>query len=138
MNKQQIDEFLREARVTRISTITDEGAPYVVPVIYEWDGKYMYIVARKRAAWVRHIQIDPKVCVLSDEEPIPQRKVMIEGVAEIVGGDWVEIGRRIVSRYLGPSVSEKYLQGTIDQPRWLIRVTPGKMTTWHNPPQYED
>ncbi|MBI3116094.1 MAG: pyridoxamine 5'-phosphate oxidase family protein [Thaumarchaeota archaeon] len=138
MSEQQIEEFLRESRVTRIATVTEDGAPYVVPVVYEWDGKQMYLVARKRAAWVRYIRREPRVCVVTDEEPLPQRKVIVEGIAEIMDTDWVEIARRIVTRYLGPSVSEKYLQGTLDQPRLVIRITPKKITTWHNPPQLAD
>jgi len=138
MNKQQIDDFLRESQVSRIATIADDGAPYVVPVVYEWDGQHMFIVARKRAAWVKHLRREPRVSVLVDEAPIPQRKVMIQGVAEIVGTDWIAIARRIVGKYLGSAVSDKYLGGTRDQPRWVIKVTPTNITTWHNPPQYAD
>jgi PPOX class probable F420-dependent enzyme len=136
MSKQQIDEFLRESKVTRIATVTEDGAPYVVPVIYEWDGERMYVIARKRAKWVIHIQKDPRVSVLTDEVPLPQRKVMIDGVAEIVGTEWVELGKRILSKYLGREVSEGYMQGTLDQPRWVVEITPKRITSWHNPPEY--
>jgi PPOX class probable F420-dependent enzyme len=135
MQKQQIDGFLQQAKVCRIATVREDGAPHVVPVIYEWDGEHLFIIARKRAGWVDHLRREPRVSVLIDEEPLPQRKVLIDGIAEIVGTDWVEMGKRILGRYLGRKVTDKYLQGTIDQPRWLVKITPKKIITWHNPPQ---
>jgi len=135
LKKQQIDEFLRESKVARVATVSDDGSPYIVPVLYDWDGVDLYVVARKRSAWVQHIRRENRVAVLVDEEPLPQRKVMIRGVAEILGSDWVEMGRRIVTRYLGEKVADRYLEGTRDQPRWVIKIRPESIVTWHNPPQ---
>jgi hypothetical protein len=60
-----------------------------------------------------------------------------EGRAEVVeepnlGGRWVEITRRMSYRYLGPN-GPTYLESTMKQPRWLFRIKPENMKTWHGP-----
>ncbi len=39
------------------------------------------------------------------------------------------IAERMSVRYLGPNGPE-YLTATLDQPRWLIKVTPERVVTW--------
>jgi PPOX class probable F420-dependent enzyme len=136
MSKEQIDEFLQGPHLARIATVKPDGAPYVVPVWYEWDGKNLYVVGRKRSVWVEYIRREPRVAVLIDENTTPLRKVLIEGKAEVVGSDWIEIGKRMVVRYFGPEVGPKYLEGTLDQPRWVVKITPTNITTWYIPPEY--
>ena len=107
------------------------GAPYVVPCWFEWTGREFYIVPRRKSAWARYIQRDGRVCLSIDEDGPPYRKVMVEGMGEIaeepnVGGQWVEIARRMSLRYLGEHGPD-YLEPTLNQPRWLIRVTPRKI-----------
>lgn len=137
MSKKEMDEFLAGRHLARIATVKKDGSPYVVPVWYEWDGKYLYVVARQRSAWVQNILRDPRVAVVIDELDPDNPKVIIEGRAEIVGDrleDWVEIGRRMVKRYYGPEAGDSYLEGSLDQPRYTIRIVPSKITTWRNPP----
>lgn len=131
-----MEEFLKGPNIAKIAVLKEDGSPFVVPVWYEWDGKYVYIVGRKRSQWVQHIRRDNRVCVLIDENTIPLRKVIFEGKAEIVGTDWIEIGKRMVNRYFGPEIGPSYLEGTLDQPRWVIRIKPEKITSWIVPPQF--
>jgi PPOX class probable F420-dependent enzyme len=136
MSSKELEEFLRGPHIARIAVVKDDGSPFIVPVWYEWDGRDLYIVARKRSNWVNYIRRDSRVCVLIDEDKPPLRKVIIEGNAEIVGGDWIEIGRRMVVRYFGPELGPKYLEGSLDQPRWVIKITPKKITSWMVPPEF--
>lgn len=136
MTKAQIDEFLKGPHIAKIATIREGNAPYVVPVWYEWDGQNLLIIGRKRSIWVEHIRKNPKVAVLIDDVKPPYPKVIIEGVAEIIGTDWVEIGKRMVVRYFGSDVGLKYLEGSLDQPRWVIKVKPERITSWIIPPEF--
>jgi PPOX class probable F420-dependent enzyme len=129
-----LDRFLGGNLVCRLACLKDDGAPYVVPCWFEWTGQEFYIIPRKRSVWARYIQRDGRVCLSIDEDASPYRKVQVEGHAEIVeepnvGGRWVEIARRMSLRYLGEHGPD-YLEPTLNQPRWLIRVTPTRMTTW--------
>ena len=129
-----LDHFLVGSLVCRLGCLKDDGAPYVVPCWYEWTGKGLYMVPRKRSVWAHYLQRDGRVCLSIDEDSSPYRKVMIEGEASIVeqpnvGGQWVEIARRMARRYLGEHGPD-YLAPTLNQPRWLIYITPHKLTTW--------
>jgi hypothetical protein len=44
-------------------------------------------------------------------------------------GEWLEIGRRMSVRYLGPRGPE-YLEGSMDRPRYLVKVVPEKTISW--------
>lgn len=136
MNKKQIDEFLQGPHLARVATVKPDGKPYVVPVWYEWDGECLFVVGRERSEWVEHIRNNPAVAVVIDEPNIPMRKVIIEGIAEIVGKDWVEIGRKMAKRYLGPDIGPKYLESSLDQPRWLIKIVPNNVKTWYVPREF--
>jgi hypothetical protein len=62
------------------------------------------------------------------------QKVIADGVAEVVeeanvGGQWVEVATRMTYRYLGEN-GPSYLEPTLNQPRWLLKITPTKMRTW--------
>ena len=136
MTKQEIDKFLAEANIAKVATVKKDGAPFVVPVWYDWNGEYCYLVGRKRASWVRNISKDPRVTVLIDGQNPPYPKVIIEGKAKIVGDkldDWIEIGKRMVKKYYGPDAGMSYLEGSIDQPRKTIRVKPKTVTSWVTP-----
>ena len=70
---------------------------------------------------------DPRCALVIDEQPLPYRKVSIDGVAELVhdlGQDdaWRDRYRRIARRYVGADAAGAYIQTTIDQPRALFRV----------------
>jgi len=126
----KIDDFLQRPLIAKIATVRPDGSPYVVPVIYSWDGRYIYVIGRKRSAWIEYLRREPRVTVLIDDPNPPHPRVLIEGIAEIVGTDWIELGKKMLEKYMGKELSQKYLEGTIDQPRWLIRITPNKFTSW--------
>ena len=61
-------------------------------------------------------------------------KVTGDGIAELVerpnvGGQWIEVARRMAVRYLGPD-GPTYLTPTLNQPRWLFRFRPTNVKTW--------
>jgi nitroimidazol reductase NimA-like FMN-containing flavoprotein (pyridoxamine 5'-phosphate oxidase superfamily) len=135
MTPEEVAQFLGGAWNAKVGCVTDEGAPYVVPAWYEWDGEAFWLVPRARSAWARYLQTDPRVSLCIDEEAAPHRRVQVLGRAEIVeepnvGGRWVPIAERMATRYLGPVDGPRYLVPTLDRPRWLVRVHPQKVTTW--------
>lgn len=143
MTDEERDAFLAGAPLARLACLKPDGSPYVIPVWYQWDGESIWFVGRQRSAWCKYIQNDPRIAVVIDSEHSPPDesgesteipKVFMEGNAEIVeepniGGRWVQVAEEMSYRYLGPNGPE-YLQGTIKQPRWLIRMTPSNIKTW--------
>ena len=121
--------FLDErGHLCRIATVQPDGAPHVTPVWFVYEDGQIFVTPRSESAWLGHIRRDPRVALTIDEEPLPYRKVTIEGNARIVhdtGDDdaWRDQYRRIAQRYSTPEGAEAYIQRTIDQPRALIAVS---------------
>lgn len=133
MGDAEVTAFLEEAIFARLATLDDDGWPYVVPCWHEWrDGRF-WVVARKKSAWARYLQAEPRCAVTVDEEG-GQRKVIAQCRAEIVeepnvGGAWVDIARRMSLRYLGEHGPD-YLDPTLAAERWLIALDPVNVWTW--------
>lgn len=140
----EFDAFMASDALARLAVLRPDGWPYVVPVWYQWDGKSLWFIGRERSDWCSFIQNDPRVAVVIDKEhgrpdsssgqmsQIP--KIMTQGRAEIVetpniGGQWVDICKKMAVRYLGEN-GPSYLESTLKQPRWLIRLTPDNFKTW--------
>ena len=133
MNQEDIEAFFQTDVVCRLGCHDDEGWPYVVPTWFQYkDGGY-YVIPRERSAWARFLKTDPRCYLLMDESG-SQRKVLVKGEASVVeepnvGGKWVPIAEEMSVRYLGPN-GPKYLEPTLNEPRWLFFVKPLKTLTW--------
>lgn len=136
LTPKQVDELLATAVIARLATVKPDGAPYLVPVWEYWDGEVMYVIPRAKSRFVEYLRNEPRVAVSCADDASPgHARVLIEGTAEIVegpalmAGKMLEIAREMAERYGGEAGLE-YLAGTMDKPRYLVRITPNKMTTW--------
>ncbi len=116
----ELDAFLDRGVLCRLAVLNDRGWPYVQPVWFAWDPteRVFWVVARQKSVWATYLQRDGRVSLTIDEDERPYRKVSVQGLAEVVeepnvGGRWVEIGRRMSLRYLGPHGPD-YLEPTLD------------------------
>lgn len=130
---EEMRAFLDEPRIARLACLDGDGWPYVVPCWHEWDGAAFWVVPRQRSAWARYLQRNER-CALTVDEDGTQRKVIAQCRAVVVeqpnvGGRWVPIATRMSRRYLGEN-GPKYLQPTLDKPRWLFRLDPVRIQTW--------
>ncbi len=140
------DEFLSAPGVLmRISVVRQDGSPLVTPIWFIYEDEAIYFTPREKSEWFACLRRDPRVALCIDEQPLPYRKVIVEGVAELVydiGEDdvWRDQYRRIAGRYVDAEGAEAYVQNTIDQPRGLFRVplNGSKVTTWRMPLEGED
>jgi len=133
MTPEEMGAFLAEGVVGRLGVLDDEGAPYVVPVWYQYADGGFYIIPRERSVWAPYMQRDPRVFLTVDVQE-GLRKVLVKGRADLletpnVGGKWVEIAREMSFRYLGPHGPD-YLVPTLNEPRWLFFIRPEHTTTW--------
>jgi nitroimidazol reductase NimA-like FMN-containing flavoprotein (pyridoxamine 5'-phosphate oxidase superfamily) len=99
----------------------------VTPIWFVYEEGRVWFTPRAKSAWLEHLRRDPAVALCIDEQPLPYRKLIVEGEAEIVhelGQDdaWRDRYRRIACRYVPADAAEAYVQGTIDQPRALLCV----------------
>ena len=135
------DEFLAERGIVmRVGVVRDDGSPLVTPIWFLHEDGAIYFTPREKSEWFACLRRDPRVALCIDEQPLPYRKVIVEGRAELVhdiGEDdvWRDLYRRIAKRYVGDAEAEAYVQNTIDQPRGLYRVvmSEGEVKTWRMP-----
>ncbi|MGB1882447.1 MAG: pyridoxamine 5'-phosphate oxidase family protein [Gammaproteobacteria bacterium] len=142
MSHAERDEFLAGPWLARLACLKPDGAPLVVPVWYHWDGEAFWIVGRKKSEWAHYIAADQRVSLVVDEPDPPIRKVICEGVAEVIeagvgpfldNGEksvWNKIGEEHTGpRYLGEKAME--YRGSVNvEPCWTFRIAPERLVTW--------
>ena len=102
LDDNEFEQFLDGDYLARVACLTPDGAPYVIPLWYQWDGAAMWLVGRQRAVWCEYMKNDPRVSLVVDaphSEPdesgrsmeIP--KVIMQGNAEVV--EEPNVGRHV-------------------------------------------
>lgn len=142
----ELEAFLGERGVLmRIATVREDGAPAVTPIWFLFEEGAIWFTPRKRSSWFANLRRDPRVALCIDEQPLPYRKVIVEGRAELVfdlGEDeaWRDRYRSIACRYVSPEAADAYIEDTIDQPRALYRLPLASSTvrSWRMPLEGED
>ena len=145
LRDEERDAFLNEPGILmRIATIAGDGRPQVTPIWFIYEDDCIYFTPRERSEWFTNLRRDSRVALCIDEQPLPYRKVVLEGMAEMVhdlgsDDDWRDQYRRIAQRYVPAEQAEDYVQSTIDQPRGLYRVPLAAATvrSWRMPTEGE-
>ncbi len=146
LSPQERDAFLAEPGVLlRIAVVREDGRPLVTPIWFIYEDEAIYFTPREKSEWFACLRRDPRVSLCIDEQPLPYRKVLVDGTAELVhdvGEDdrWREQYRRIARRYVDEAGADAYVSNTIDQPRGLyrVRLAEAQVSTWRMPLQGED
>jgi PPOX class probable F420-dependent enzyme len=144
----EVVAFLQEpGRLVRVATVDEDGMPRNVPIWFILHDGMVVFTPRDRSVFLGNLLRDPRVGLTIDEEPLPYRKVTIQGRAELLhppGEDdaWRDLYRDIAARYVPREEADAYVDNTIDQPRALLGVpldpTRSKVTTWRMPVEGED
>lgn len=140
------DTFLDEPGVLmRVAVVRADGSPLVTPIWFIHEEDAIWFTPRARSEWFECLRLDPRVALCIDEQPLPYRKVVVEGRAELVhdiGEDdaWRERYRRIARRYVPAAGADAYIRDTINEPRGLFRVqlADARVKSWRMPLESED
>src|SRR5215218_9648687 len=138
MSDEETMAFLEEpGHLVRIGTIDADGYPSVVPTWFIYRDGLILFTPRGPAAFLANLRRDPRVGLSIDEEPLPYRKVTVQGTARLVhdvGADdaWRDLYRAIAYRYVDKDAADAYVDNTIDQPRALLAVplSGSKVSSW--------
>ena len=76
-------ERLRRERTIWLATVDDTGAPSVRPVWFLWNGEHLLVYSKPTAAKVRHISVNPRVCLHLDPNEWGEDVVIITGTARL-------------------------------------------------------
>jgi len=129
----RLQRFLETEPVIWLSTTGADGAPYLVPTWFVWDGTTIVIRSKPHARKVRNLQHDPRTMLaLGDAEDdfdvgLLRARAEVELPAEPVALPDVflaKYGHRIAALGLTPAAFAATYSAT-------IRLTPERALGWH-------
>ena len=131
-----IEAFIHQHRVARLATISVEGKPHLVPVVYAYDGAHIFValdekpkrVAPGQLQRVRNISANPNVSLLIDDYAEDWTELAwerLDGLAEVMpeGRAHVEALRLLREKYA------QYQSMALEE-RPLIQITIKLRTHW--------
>lgn len=126
-------DFLQRPLLARLATVQPDGAPFIVPLWFHWDGVAFYLVVREKAQFVPNLRHEPRVCLSIAGETPPYARITVQGAAELIPPDngdlWWHLTRLMTERYVG-ELDPGYADRTAAYPRWTIRVKPETVISW--------
>lgn len=125
MTAQERDTYLREpGRFAAVATTRQDGAPFVIPMGYYYDGAYLYLSTTARRGLTRRLRRDPRISVsVFDHDAIPGY-VLVNGVAEEVDDPDNRLSLAMHHRYPKPGLDPaKHDQVWLSEPRVVFRVS---------------
>lgn len=131
--KPQLDRFLRQTNIiATLATLDVQGRPYLVPVWYEWDGTYLWIISKPRAEYVENLRKNPYAGVSIATQKLPYMRVFMQGRVRLIdtAKEWLPMGRRMAARYLGRADGYSYINKTRDWTRIYLRLKPARIVSW--------
>ncbi len=94
--------FLREQRVGRLGTLSEDGSIHLVPICYAYDGKAIYIGTETASKKVKNLKRNNKATLVVDayyEDWTKLMGIMIQGEVELYDeGDIFRYGRKLLYR----------------------------------------
>ena len=85
LTAEEQSSFLHKRSVLmRVSVVRENGSPLVTPIWFLFEDEAIYFTPRARSEWFDCLKRDPRVALCIDEQPLPYRKVIVEGAAEPV------------------------------------------------------
>jgi hypothetical protein len=150
-----VESILHNERFAYVNACS-KNQPHVTPVIFVYDGKYLYFAISVASAKYRIIKKNPKIAVLVDmrdqESPMKNRAVLLRGKGMILGnlsiigvlklflyGLWLIRVRNLFSKKY-PMYMKYYDEQAKDLPpawrnkpflsRVIVRLEPEKITYW--------
>ena len=143
LSASELDEFLSAPRLLKLACLRPDGWPYVIPLWFAWYERRLYVVGRERAVWIAYLRQQPRVGVLIDEEARRHRRVQMTATAKAIEGPtprgqgsdlWRRLNTLLSARYMADDVGRAYAELTAERPRFLVEITPVRITSWRGGP----
>ena len=128
-----VDKFLKEQKILRLTTISPDGTPHIVPVWYMYTTK-IYIGTNTKTIKVRNLQKNKKIafCVDTGIHAPDIYGVMGQGQARLIldKEEVRKIATKILAKY-SKSVTNKAAQELLNDTDCIIEISPDKIIKWN-------
>ena len=135
LNAGELDAFLKEPNLARVATVTPEKLPYVIPVGFYYDGRYIYFWLRALAQSVKNIGAEPHVAITIDCNATKLngdgRRALIQGKAELVKEDWTNLDRATMRKYFGEAALSSGNNKSRPRNCYRVKLSDSKITSWN-------
>ena len=146
MSAEEIDDFLNQKLVARLTSIRPDGYPHSTPFWYTWDGEALWVIlgsGTRPRQHIRNLRENPKVSVVVDRDVRPEQGglldaqgVTLRGTAELSTDEGLQdtVGRELLKKYIGKDddqVFDELLQdGKPGKNRVVLKIMPRKTSAW--------
>jgi PPOX class probable F420-dependent enzyme len=129
MSAREVDAFLAAPRLAHFATLGPDGAPWVRPVWFVWEGGALFFTTRLRARRTgADIEAGSAIAISIASETHPYQAVLARGTAEVWETDREAWLRRISERYgTYPAWYEDALR---EDDRVILRLEPDPLVAW--------
>ena len=128
--KSFLNGYLAQARIAVVVTQSPSGYAQITPNWFNWDGKRLSVSTTKERLKYKNLSRNPKLSVLSYEEPMAANYVTLRGEVEIQDDDgiWTPT-RAILGRHLDADKADAYIERMKStEQRVLLWLAPEQMT----------
>lgn len=125
-------DYLKSQRLARFATVNSKGQPDVVPVGFEFDGKYFWIGSHNQQIFLlgmkyKNVKNDNKLVSLTVDDlesvnPWKPRSIKVNGVAEIMDHDGIFGKGKYIRVTPKTSWSMGILGLTLPKDQWRLKT----------------
>jgi len=131
MLEERWQKLLKEERVARLATHSEQGRIHLVPVCYAYDGKHIFVGTSLDSKKVRNVRKNSNVAFVVDyyvEDWSKLKGVMIQGKAEVIesGKEFEEAKKILYEKYPQYESSAPIEEGESA----IVKITPEKVVSW--------
>lgn len=126
---EELADFVERPLVATLATYRSDGSVLLSPVWHEWREGGFAVAVMAGDVKLRHLRRDPRAGLVLYESKPPYAGVEIRTMARLVDEGYMELERRLATRYLGARAGERYA-GSLDPDGYVVRLEPGELRAW--------
>ena len=146
MSGEEIDNFLNQKLIARLTSIRPDGYPHSTPFWYSWDGEALWFIlgsGLRPRQHIRNLRQNPKVSVVIDLDRRPEvgglldaQGVTFRGNAELSTDEGLQekIGGELLRKYFGEEddqILDALIQdGKPGKNRVVLKIKAEKTSAW--------
>ena len=129
LTKEEIESFLREAKIARFCSLNDDGTIHAAPVWFKYENGKIVIITPDRSRKARNVKRNKNVTILIDVEA-PTRGVLIYGTAEL-DDEYMPAAISALEKYMPKEEAKSYMEGLSKKTDWVkITVKPERIASF--------
>ncbi len=132
MLAERLNQFLKEAHLLSLATITPKGFPHVTPVWFDYDGKNFLISTTRERQKARNLAKNKNAGFSIAPINLPYAAVIGYGTVEIGSDPDFALIKRLCYKYLPANKAGKYFESLKAAPgtRVTLTIHPTWMRSW--------